>query len=171
MQSLFKVNYKDIRTTSLTSFWCLYCYLWTDLLHCCGISIAEFEQLIPARKEHQIIFSEYCPLLYRIQITQSKTIFPRNFWNIVVTVFGDGKIIHTIFNKNTIIFAESRYPYFFSDLSTAWKVSVFGVFLVCILPHSDWIQTKKTSNADTFHAVDPKHILKNILILAEALYF
>ena len=24
---------------------------------------------------------------------------------------------------------------------TAWKVSVFGVFLVCIFPHSDWIGT------------------------------
>ena len=24
-------------------------------------------------------------------------------------------------------------------MHTAWKVSVFGVFLVCIFPHSDWI--------------------------------
>ena len=52
---------------------------------------------------------------------------------------------------------------------TAWKVSVFGVFLVRIFPHSDWIRrdvslliyfecrkirTRKTPNADTFHAVD-----------------
>ena len=36
---------------------------------------------------------------------------------------------------------------------TAWKVSVFGVFLVCIFPHLDWIRTRKTSNTDTFHAV------------------
>ena len=52
---------------------------------------------------------------------------------------------------------------------TAWKVSVFGVFLVRIFPHSDWIRrygvsfriqsewgkirTRKTPNTDTFHAV------------------
>ena len=27
----------------------------------------------------------------------------------------------------------------FVEYFTAWKVSVFGVFLVCIFPHSDWI--------------------------------
>ena len=26
------------------------------------------------------------------------------------------------------------------NISTTWKVSVFGVFLVCIFPHSDWIR-------------------------------
>ena len=53
---------------------------------------------------------------------------------------------------------------------TAWKVSVFGVFLVRIFPHSDWIrkntpyslciqskcgkmQTRKILNMGTFHAV------------------
>ena len=53
---------------------------------------------------------------------------------------------------------------------TAWKVSVFGVFLVRILLHLDWIRgdteyrsvfspncgkirTRKTPNTDTFHAV------------------
>ena len=52
---------------------------------------------------------------------------------------------------------------------TAWKVSVFGVFLVRIFLHSDWIRrysvslrirsecaktrTRKTPNTDTFHAV------------------
>ena len=52
---------------------------------------------------------------------------------------------------------------------TAWKVSPFGVFLVRIFPHSDWIRrdtayrriqfkcgkklTRKAPNADTFHAI------------------
>ena len=50
---------------------------------------------------------------------------------------------------------------------TAWKVAVFGVFLVHIFPHLDWIQrdtewkvskcgkirTRKNPNMDTFHAV------------------
>ena len=30
---LFKVNSKDIRTTSLTSFWCLHFLLWTNSKH------------------------------------------------------------------------------------------------------------------------------------------
>ena len=30
---------------------------------------------------------------------------------------------------------------------------VFGAFLVCLFPHSDWIRTRKSPNADTFHAV------------------
>ena len=37
--NVFKVNNKDTRTTSLTSFWCLYCWLWTNITHCLGISI------------------------------------------------------------------------------------------------------------------------------------
>ena len=35
----------------------------------------------------------------------------------------------------------------------AWKVSVFRVFLVCILQHSGWITTRKTLNTETFHAM------------------
>ena len=34
-------------------------------------------------------------------------------------------------------------------INTAWKVSVFGVILVRIFPHSDWV----TRNTDTFYAV------------------
>ena len=42
---------------------------------------------------------------------------------------------------------------------TAWKVSVFGVILVLIFPHLDWIKknrkiwTRITPNTDTFYAV------------------
>ena len=32
-------------------------------------------------------------------------------------------------------------------------MSVFGVFLVHILLHSDWIRTRKTPNTDTFHTM------------------
>ena len=42
---------------------------------------------------------------------------------------------------------ESWIDFFvISDLYTAWKVSVFGVFLVRIFPHSDWIR-RDTANA------------------------
>ena len=48
------------------------------------------------------------------------------------------------------------------EIITAWwsvhmkcpvEVSIFGVFLVRIFPHSDWIRTSKTPNTDTFYAV------------------
>ena len=38
--NLFKVGDED--TTSLTSFWCLYCQLWTD---CSLVSMTDFEQV------------------------------------------------------------------------------------------------------------------------------
>ena len=40
-----------------------------------------------------------------------------------------------------------------SNVLTAQKVCVFGVFLVCIFPHFDWIRNRKIPNKDTFHAV------------------
>ena len=38
--SLFKVNNKDT-----TTFWCLLCWLWTDITYFYGASIADFEQV------------------------------------------------------------------------------------------------------------------------------
>ena len=29
---------------SMTSFWCLYCQLWTDFTHCSGVSVVDFKQ-------------------------------------------------------------------------------------------------------------------------------
>ena len=42
---------KDTRTTSMTSFWCLYCWLWTDFTHYSGVSIAvlKMEMLVSLR--------------------------------------------------------------------------------------------------------------------------
>ena len=37
---------------------------------------------------------------------------------------------------------------------TTWKVPVFGVILVRIFPHLDWIRTRITPNTDTFYAVN-----------------
>ena len=50
---------------------------------------------------------------------------------------------------------------------TAWKVSVFGDFLVRIFLHSDWIRNRKTPNTDTFYAVVFIHIYLYILILCK----
>ena len=43
---MFKDNNKDIRTTSVTSFWCIYCWSWTCFGPFCSFSIVDFEQVI-----------------------------------------------------------------------------------------------------------------------------
>ena len=40
-----EVNNKDAKTMSLTSFWCLYCWLWTYFTPCSIVSIVTFEQV------------------------------------------------------------------------------------------------------------------------------
>ena len=68
-------------------------------------------------------------------------------------------------NKNIKIFSEITFPMkllvVMIEAQTAYKMSVFGVILAHILRHSYWIQTKITTNTDTFHAV-PTWIIKKI---------
>ena len=54
----------------------------------------------------------------------------------------------------------ARNNIFYYD-ATAWKLFVFGIFLVRIFPHSEWKQTRKTSNTDILHAVSTPDWLKN----------
>ena len=42
---MFKVNKKETKTTSLTSFWFLYCSFLTYLISCPSVSIANFEKV------------------------------------------------------------------------------------------------------------------------------
>ena len=42
---MFKVNNKDTRTMSMTSFWLLYCYL-KHILHLFLVFTVDFEQLV-----------------------------------------------------------------------------------------------------------------------------
>ena len=43
--NMFKANNKKIKTTLITSFWCLYYQLWLFSTHCSGISTVEFKQV------------------------------------------------------------------------------------------------------------------------------
>ena len=45
MWNLFKVKNKDTRTTSVTSFWCFCCQLWTYFTPCPSVSLVKFEQV------------------------------------------------------------------------------------------------------------------------------
>ena len=51
LRNLFKVNNKDTKMTSLTSFWCLHSELWKKFTNCSDIPIVDFER-ITADWEH-----------------------------------------------------------------------------------------------------------------------
>ena len=42
---MFKINNKDIKTKSMTLFWCLYCKLWTYFTPSTSVSIFDIEQI------------------------------------------------------------------------------------------------------------------------------
>ena len=50
VRNLFKVDNKYTRTTSITSFCCLYCQMWTDFKHLYGVSIVRLNKSMPAGK-------------------------------------------------------------------------------------------------------------------------
>ena len=43
---------------------------------------------------------------------------------------------------------------YFLEIFTAWKVSVVGVILVRLFPHSDWKGATVTPNTDAFYVVN-----------------
>lgn len=53
------VNNKGARATSLTSFWGLYCYLWTDFINCSGIPIVDGEQVNAVWVEAHNLYRTY----------------------------------------------------------------------------------------------------------------
>ena len=60
-----------------------------------------------------------------------------------------------LFLKMTFFICDKRFNISENswETTTAWKLSVFGVFLVHIQSECRKIQTRKTLNTDTFHAV------------------
>ena len=42
---MFKGNIKDNRLLFMTSFWCLYCGLWTYFLHFSSVFIVQFKEV------------------------------------------------------------------------------------------------------------------------------
>ena len=81
-------------------------------------------------------------------------------------------ITHILYHERYSIYkkllSNKQSQFIFFNGITAWKVSVFGVILVHIFPHSHWIQrdplriqsecrkirTRKTLHMDTFYAVN-----------------
>ena len=46
------VKSKYTRMMSITSFWCLYCYLWIYIRHCASASIVHFQQVHAGLDQH-----------------------------------------------------------------------------------------------------------------------
>ena len=74
----FKFNNNDTRTTSVTSFWCRYCWLWTNFTHCSDVFIVDFE-LVNASK---------------VGITELFVLYKSVYWSLY-----DGNIIFKWVNK------------------------------------------------------------------------
>ena len=86
--------------------------------------------------------------LFRKQSASLKEKWWRYFqsYSNVLTVRSKGQ-------RSIEVFAKKKKKLTAKD--AAWKVAVFGVFLVCIFRDLDWIQTWKTPNMGIFHAVRP----------------
>ena len=46
--------------STLTSFWCIYCQLWTNSVHCSVFFIVDFQQVSTLIKAEYIIFCFFC---------------------------------------------------------------------------------------------------------------
>ena len=69
------------------------------------------------------------------------------------------KINNRLVNVYLILKSWMRGKYLWNEIllkifqvDTVWKVALFGVILVCIFPHLDWI--RRYWNTDTFYAVN-----------------
>ena len=75
-----------------------------------------------------------------------------NFPTKIITVFAIQK------SSWKYCYEKMRYDHNL-EICTAWKVLILGVFPVHILPHSNWLRTRKTPNNDSFDAlIDSKNI-------------
>ena len=67
---MFKVNNKNIRRTSMTSFWCSYCYLWTDFTAFSSVSIGNFEHVNLSKRYIKTFYSKYFMVIHGRQSLQ-----------------------------------------------------------------------------------------------------
>ena len=64
-----QINHKDIKTTSMTSFWCLYCWLLTYFTPFSSVSIVDFEQVNVSWNTLKIsltFFRLICPFIWKL---------------------------------------------------------------------------------------------------------
>ena len=91
----WKINNKDIRTTSLTSFWCLYWKLWTIFIHCYGVAIYFFEQVDAGWDDCRISLTDKVTICSAILILQDVFLTEHEnviyLWSLVYLPFPAGE--------------------------------------------------------------------------------
>ena len=90
---------------------------------------------------------KYMALKFYASVTKVLKLKVRKFWGLNTTFveFTEKKLVGGGF------LPPFSHPSFILSITT-WKRYVFGVILVRIFPHSDWIRGRITPNTDTFYA-------------------
>ena len=101
---MFKVNNKDIRTTSLTSFWC-FSFIWTYFTPFSCVSILDFERLIVCRET--ILFE--CSPLFQYDPVFNSIFLDREYNAAAIVFFSTIKIAYsTLAIMNSIEIIRSK---------------------------------------------------------------
>ena len=118
---MFKVN-KDTRTTSMTSFWCLYCWVWIYISSDSSVSLVNFEHEIAGWKivvNSEAAVLDVCKIgiQKRIRKVIQKTPSTLSF----VSKFAKGrpaKLLKTCVRHQSFLVEFFRTPFFVDYL---WK--------------------------------------------------
>ena len=109
---MFKVNNKDTKTKSLTSFWFLYCYLWTYFAHCSSVSIVNIEH-VTAGWEEAITAQK---MKFSIKDFFSKCDKISNFWRI------SSHLLRKSLMENLIFLCSALSLTYVPLKNTSWKI-------------------------------------------------
>ena len=108
--NLFEVNDKD------TSFWCLYCWLWTNVTYCSDVSVDDIKQVNASWVMISLIFAKILNFFGKWPIT---------LWEIFILKYSISVGIEDGFWEKTSIFAlEIHTLTLFTAMSyfyTPWK--------------------------------------------------
>ena len=109
---MFKVNNKDTKTKSLTSFWFLYCYLWTYFAHCPSVSVVNIEH-VTAGWEEAITAQK---MKFSMKDFFSKCDKISNFWRI------SSHLLRKSLMENLIFLCSALSLTYVPLKNTSWKI-------------------------------------------------
>ena len=98
--NMFKANNKNTSwTTTMTSFWCLYCSLWTYFIPFSSVSIVDFEQCGKIRTRKNSVFGHFSRSVSFFFRSSYKK--PRLWYeNWAIWIFF--KLLHVIFSSHEV---------------------------------------------------------------------
>ena len=107
--NLFEVNDKD------TSFWCLYCWLWTNVTYCSDVSVDDIKQVNASWVMISLIFAKILHFFWKMANNFVRNFYPEIFhicgyWGWILR-----KNIHICPRNTLTLFTAMSYFY------TPWK--------------------------------------------------